>query len=109
VTDKKRIVRLCKAAQVSPQRPLQLELAGVSDTIAVYNVGGVFYATEDSCSHGLAPLSQGEIVGERIYCPLHGGAFDIKTGKPVEYPCSVPIRTYRAWQEGDDVYAEIDG
>ena len=49
--------------------------------IAIYNLDGAFYATDDICTHAYASLADGYIEGELIECPLHGGCFDIKTGK----------------------------
>jgi nitrite reductase/ring-hydroxylating ferredoxin subunit len=62
--------------------------------IAVYNVGGAFYATSDFCTHGRALLSEGFLDGKIVECPFHGGKFDVTTGKPAEAPCVVPVRTW---------------
>ena len=75
--------------------------------ITVYNVEGSFYATDDRCSHGLASLCQGEIVGDEIECSMHFGSFHIATGEPRQPPCSVPIRTYKVEVRGDDVFAVL--
>lgn len=75
--------------------------------ITVYNVHGTFYATDDRCSHGLASLCQGEIVGDEIECPMHFGSFRIATGEPVQSPCSVPIRTWPVVVEGDQVFVAV--
>ena len=62
--------------------------------IAVYNLGGEFYATDDLCTHGNASLAEGDIEDDEIICPFHEGSFNIRTGEPVGPPCLVPIRTY---------------
>ena len=49
--------------------------------IAVYNVDGEFYATENSCPHRGAPLSEGVLCGHVIECGLHGWEFDVRTGE----------------------------
>jgi naphthalene 1,2-dioxygenase ferredoxin component len=49
--------------------------------IAVYNVNGELYATEDSCPHQDAPLSDGFLCGHVIECGLHGWQFDVRNGK----------------------------
>ena len=53
------------------------------------------YATDDTCTHGLSSLSQGELDGDIVECSLHFGAFHVPTGKPAGAPCSVALKTYR--------------
>lgn len=50
------------------------------DDVAVYNVGGEFYAIENSCPHRGAPLSEGSVCGYVVECGLHGWEFDVRTG-----------------------------
>ncbi len=71
--------------------------------LAIYNLNGTFYATEDMCSHGNASLSHGFIEGGTIICPLHFGSFDIRTGEPIDPPCSREIETYRVTEHDGDL------
>lgn len=59
--------------------------------IAIYNIGGAFYATDDGCTHELEFLSEGLIDGNAIECPLHGGRFDDSTLRPAA-PLLLPAR-----------------
>ena len=43
--------------------------------LALYNVDGEFYATDNLCTHAYAMLTDGFLDGDIIECPLHGGAF----------------------------------
>jgi nitrite reductase/ring-hydroxylating ferredoxin subunit len=73
-------------------------------TIALYNLGGGrFHATEAYCTHGHALLTEGYIEGAIVECPMHGGTFEIATGKPVGAPCTMPLATYPVRVEGDTV------
>ena len=76
--------------------------------LAVYNVEGQFFVTDDRCSHGLASLAEGAVIGDEIECPMHFGMFKIATGEASGPPCSIPIRTYSVSVEGDQVFALID-
>ena len=62
--------------------------------LAVYNVDGKVYATDDECTHGYALLSEGSLERECIECPLHGGCFNVTTGKALELPADEDLRTY---------------
>ena len=61
--------------------------------IALYNVDGEIYATDNTCTHAFAMLTDGFVDGELIECPLHGGKFEIKTGKAAAPPCTVDLKT----------------
>jgi nitrite reductase/ring-hydroxylating ferredoxin subunit len=49
--------------------------------LAVYNVNGEYYATENLCPHQGAPLSEGYLCEHVIECALHGWQFDVRTGE----------------------------
>ncbi len=81
-----------------PQRP----------GIALYNLAGEFFATDDACSHKWASLSMGDIHGQHIICPWHGGAFDIRTGAACSAPCVTSLSTYRVVIENDQIFVIFD-
>jgi 3-phenylpropionate/trans-cinnamate dioxygenase ferredoxin component len=63
--------------------------------VAVFNCDGHFYAIDDTCSHEEASLSEGELVGPcTVECPLHGAQFDLRTGKALCLPATLPVHTY---------------
>src|SRR4029434_9569104 len=86
-------VELCKSEAVAAGTALRVEAGGL--TVAVFNVDGTFYVTDDACTHGPGSLSEGCIDGDNIECNFHQGVFNIRTGEVVQPPCIVPIRTYR--------------
>ena len=98
-------VELCKADQVAAGTALRVEAAGL--TVAVFNVDGQFYVTDDACTHGPGSLSEGYIDGHTIECDFHNGVFDLRTGAVVEPPCFIPVRTYKVVVEGNDVLIEV--
>lgn len=70
-------------------------------TILVYNVDGTFYATDESCSHALGPLSVGNLDGKIITCLLHGSCFDVTNGAVVCAPATEPLKTYPVTINGE--------
>jgi len=72
-------------------------------SIALYRLGDQYYATEAYCSHGHALLTEGYIEHGLVECPMHGGSFEIATGKPVAEPCVTPLATYPVRVEGDTI------
>ncbi|MFM7801240.1 MAG: non-heme iron oxygenase ferredoxin subunit [Limnohabitans sp.] len=62
--------------------------------IALYEVQGELYATDNLCTHGAARLSDGFLEGREIECPFHQGRFDVCTGKALCAPLTEDIRVY---------------
>lgn len=92
-------LRLCEVAQVKEGEPLSIFLEKMP-ALAVYNVGGQVYVTDNICTHGNAMLTDGYQIGGIIECPFHGGSFDIATGAAKAFPCEIPIKTYAVTIEG---------
>ena len=77
--------------------------------VAVYNVKGKFYATENVCTHAFAFLSEGIVIDDIIECPVHQGRFHIPTGKPKGAPVSVALDTYATKVENGKIYVRLEG
>lgn len=65
----------CKAVDLSEGREL-----------ALYNVHGEFYATDNFCPHKGAPLAEGNLCGHVIECDWHGWEFDVRNGECLTVP-----------------------
>ncbi len=77
------------------------------EKIAVFNLGGKFFAIADTCSHEEAYLSEGEIIGTQVECPRHGARFDITTGRNLTLPAVVPVKKYEVKVEGGKIFVVI--
>jgi 3-phenylpropionate/trans-cinnamate dioxygenase ferredoxin subunit len=62
--------------------------------VAVFNVGGEFYAIEDVCTHDGGGLTGGIIEGDKVVCPRHGAKFCLRTGAALTPPAYEPVQTY---------------
>jgi nitrite reductase/ring-hydroxylating ferredoxin subunit len=81
----------------------------VGDTVlAVYNIGGEFFATDNECTHGAASLADGILEDDVIECTLHFGAFNVRTGEAVQAPCHLPLRTYKVTVRDGQVFVDLD-
>ena len=76
--------------------------------LAVYNVGGEFFVTDNECTHGAASLAEGILEDDIIECTLHFGAFNVKTGKAVLAPCFNALRTYKVVLQDGQVMVDLD-
>ena len=75
--------------------------------IVLCNVAGRFYALADECPHAGGLLSEGELVGQSIVCPLHGAAFDVATGAVLEPPADEGVAGYAVRVVGGAIEVEI--
>jgi NAD(P)H-dependent nitrite reductase small subunit len=75
--------------------------------IALFNVGGRYYAIDDMCPHRGGPLSQGELEGTTVVCPWHDASFDLATGEVTRSPAATGVTTYAVRVEGDDIAVAV--
>jgi naphthalene 1,2-dioxygenase ferredoxin component len=75
--------------------------------IALYNVEGQIFATDNICTHGHARLCEGFLEGHEIECPLHQGKFDVRNGAPTCAPVTEAIRSYPVKIEGGRVFLSL--
>ena len=94
-------VPVAQASQIPPGKALRVEID--DEPIAIFNVDGDLYAIGDTCSHEEASLSEGDVFGTCVECPLHGAEFDLKTGRARTLPAVLPVPTYAVKVEGDDI------
>ena len=97
---------LCSADEIAPGNAIKVENGDL--VLAVYNVDGEYFVTDDLCTHGPGSLSEGYIDGDVVECNFHNGQFDIKTGEIVSPPCMIPVKTYPASVDGGAVFIEVD-
>src|SRR5439155_21404110 len=98
-------IELCKVEDVPVGDVRKIETGNL--TLAVYNLDGDFYTTDDACTHGPGQMSEGFVDGDVIECNFHQGRFRIRTGEVVGPPCMVPLRTYPTIVENGAVWIEV--
>jgi nitrite reductase (NADH) small subunit len=75
--------------------------------IALFNVGGAFYALDGICPHQGGPLGKGSLAGCIVTCPWHGFQFDVTTGQH-QTSRSLVHPTFPVKVEGDEVWVDIE-
>lgn len=85
------------------------KLVDVDDEmIAVYNLGGRYYAIEDLCTHDGGELASGEIEGDEVICPRHGARFCIRTGQALTPPAYEDVHCFPVRVENGIVQVRDD-
>jgi nitrite reductase (NADH) small subunit len=83
--DGRRWVRVAPCESIPVREGRAATIAG--RTIAVFNLGDRFVATDNACPHRAGPLCDGIVAGGAVVCPLHGWKVHLDTGA-VERPAS---------------------
>lgn len=99
-------VKIAQTGDLSPGECTECEAEG--QAIALFNVGGTFYAIENTCTHVGGPLGEGDLVGDQVTCPWHGAQFSVTTGKVLGPPAGTDVKSYSVTIEGNDVLVELD-
>ena len=101
-------VRVGSVADVEVGTVMAAEASGRS--LAVYHLpGGEICATDNTCTHAFALLSEGWFEDCVIECPLHAGRFDVRTGKGLGAPIEEDLQTYEVRVDGDDIFVLLAG
>lgn len=96
-----RKVKVGPVDAVPPGRGASVELKNGGE-IALFNVDGRFYATENFCPHKGFPIADSRLYGRQVECDLHGWRFDLATGECVTAG-GCPIETYEVVIEDGDI------
>jgi len=80
------------AESIPPGDYAQIEID--AQLVAVFNIGGTFYAIDDVCTHDGGELAGGAVEGDVVICPRHGARFCLRTGAALTPPAYEPVRTY---------------
>src|ERR1700730_7905192 len=85
-------VRAASRGDLAEGEPLGVGVAGRA--IALYDIDGNLFATDNICTHAYARLSDRWVHGGGIACPLHPARFDVRTGKVLDPPATEDLKTY---------------
>jgi nitrite reductase/ring-hydroxylating ferredoxin subunit len=81
-----------RLAEVSVGRMRSCTLGG-REIVLCHTREGVF-ALDNVCTHAFARMSEGYLRRTRITCPLHGASFDVRDGRVLNGPATVPLGSY---------------
>jgi 3-phenylpropionate/trans-cinnamate dioxygenase ferredoxin subunit len=85
-------VRVAPAAAIAEGDHASVELA--AGFVAVFKVGGEFFAIDDVCTHDGGGLAGGDIIDHEVICPRHGARFCLRTGAALTPPAYEAVRRY---------------
>ena len=88
-----------KEVQVGPDKK--------KDTVLIANVNGSIHCVGSKCTHFGAPMAQGMLLGERVFCPWHLASFSVITGYPDFGPVFKALPVYKVEIEDGKIYVNV--
>lgn len=100
-----KFVKVATTSEIADQSAMCVEVEGMR--IAIFNLGGEFYAIDDICAHMGGSLSEGSVRGDEVECPWHGAHFNIKSGEVTGPPAPEGVANYTVRLVGDAIEIEV--
>ena len=97
-------VTVAGVEDIPPGTGRTVEIQGI--WIALFNVGGSFYAVDNTCPHAGGPLGEGHLDGHVVECPWHRWRFNVQTGKRPENP-EITIACCHVRIEGNQIQVAL--
>ncbi len=97
-------VKVASLADLAPGSAMTVQVNGRA--IALFNVGGTVYATDNTCLHRGGPLGEGTLEGEVVTCPWHLWEYNVCTGEKVGAN-TIKVATYPVQVEGTDIKVAV--
>ncbi|MGB7948456.1 MAG: Rieske 2Fe-2S domain-containing protein [Candidatus Binatia bacterium] len=94
----KSLVAVAHVEDIRPGRAGLVHLGGHS--IAIFNAGGAFYATDEYCTGDGGSLSEGTLLGATITCSSDRCIYYLPTGESLDSKTK-PLTTYAVHIHGE--------
>jgi nitrite reductase (NADH) small subunit len=99
-----RRARVAAAGEIIEGQGRVVEVEG--RTLALFNVGGTFYAIDNACPHRGGPLGEGDVHEAIVSCPWHAWRWDVRTGRNANNP-AVTVACYPVSVEGGQLFVQL--
>jgi nitrite reductase/ring-hydroxylating ferredoxin subunit len=97
-------VRVGSASDIPAGEGHVVDAAG--KTIALFNVDGTYYATDNDCPHRGGPLGEGDLGGTIVTCPWHGWRWDVTNGANTNNP-AITVACFPVTVEQGEVFVDL--
>ncbi len=102
------LTEFTKIAEVGDLAPGQMRTVRSGDEyILLARIGDEYFALDGFCSHADGFLADGLLLEEycEVECPIHEGAFNLRTGEVTNPPADEPVAAYEVRVENGDILA----
>jgi nitrite reductase/ring-hydroxylating ferredoxin subunit len=97
---------VCRVGDVAPGEMRGFAVPGLDAPVLIANLDGELRAAASTCPHEVVSLLGGDLDGDRVVCPGHGYAFDLRSGR-CTHDSRLRLPLHRVEIVGDEVFVEI--
>lgn len=97
-------LKAAAAADIPPGSSKVISVGGKD--LALFNVDGTYYCTDNACLHRGGPLGEGFIQGSTVVCPWHGWQYEIATGVCKTNP-KAKLACHEVKVEGEEILVAV--
>jgi nitrite reductase/ring-hydroxylating ferredoxin subunit/uncharacterized membrane protein len=94
-------VRVASSTDVPEGAMRQLDAKGTA--VLVVRQHGTLCAVGEHCTHLGGPLSEGTLKDGSVVCPWHGSEFDLRDGRVINGPATVPLPCYQVRERNGSI------
>jgi nitrite reductase/ring-hydroxylating ferredoxin subunit len=102
----KALVPVARLDEIASGETLRVEVG--TTLMCLANVDGRIYAVSDDCPHIGGALSDGELTGCTLTCPVHLAQFNVRDGCVLRGPARDDVPTYAVRVEGEQIFVAPD-
>jgi 3-phenylpropionate/trans-cinnamate dioxygenase ferredoxin subunit len=101
----KTYIKVCQLSELKENNAVPFDVNGKSVLLA--RMEDKVFAVENNCTHMDEPIGEGKVTNGEIQCPRHGAKFDFRTGRAVQLPAVIDLKTYEVKIENNQVMVAI--
>jgi len=106
-TDVAKWIKVCRRDEVPAGD--KVCAAAAENGVVLCDSAGRLHAVANVCPHAGLPIGEGDLHGRVLICPFHGYAYDIHTGRNIDFPHEEPgVRTYPVKIEQGCVWVDLE-
>lgn len=98
-------VKVCSPNELSDGQKICTAADGIP--VVVCNVEGELTAFQNHCPHAHLPLGQGDLTGKILICPFHGYAYNVVSGRNIDFEDDVPLAMMPVRTQGDAIEVQL--
>lgn len=97
-------VEVARVSDIPSSTTKRVEVRGLA--LALFNLDGQFFALEDTCPRDEGSLSQGDLFGDLVQCPVEACKYELATGHCITFDARV--QAFEVKVEGAAVKVKLD-
>ena len=97
-------VEVARVSDIPSSTTKRVEVRGLA--LALFNLDGQFFALEDTCPRDEGSLSQGDLFGDLVQCPVEACKYELATGHCITFDARV--QAFEVKVEGAAVKVKLE-